>query len=168
MESVLDQTTTTDLDEDEYEPLHQVDYQRLEAEKQKFNAAIDTLDSALVRLEQLCISNNNHTSIERDVSSIVSSIDTQISSLFNQLLTTNSNLSIESPSNQSLFLHQPHRLVYTKKNDIIDDKRFIQPTDFDRETTCLNTLQTNIDQQIEKQRTILDTLSHQFDNVMIV
>jgi hypothetical protein len=60
-ESVLDQTTTIEQDEDEnediYEPLRQVDCQRLEAEKQKFNAAIDTLDSALLRLEQLWISN---------------------------------------------------------------------------------------------------------------
>jgi hypothetical protein len=61
MESVLDQTTTTttttDENEDKYESLTQIDRQRLEAEKQKFNAAIDTLDSALVRLEQLWISN---------------------------------------------------------------------------------------------------------------
>jgi hypothetical protein len=40
--------------------------------------------------------------------------------------------------------------------------------DFDHETTCLHTLQTNIDQHVEKQRTILDTLSHQFQDVMIV
>ncbi|CAF3189262.1 unnamed protein product [Rotaria sp. Silwood2] len=59
MESVLDQTITIEQDENEeqYEPLRQIDCQRLEAEKQKFNAAIDTLDSALVRLEQLWISN---------------------------------------------------------------------------------------------------------------
>ena len=60
-ESVLDQTTTIEQDEEEvedgYEPLKKVDCQRLEAEKEKFNAAVDTLDSALVRLEQLWISN---------------------------------------------------------------------------------------------------------------
>ncbi len=39
-----------------------MDCQRLEAEKQKFHAAIDTLDSALVRLEQLWISNVIHPS----------------------------------------------------------------------------------------------------------
>jgi hypothetical protein len=52
--------------------------------------------------------------------------------------------------------------------DSNENNRFIKPIDFDRETTCLNKLQTNIDQRIEKQRTILDTLSHQFENVMIV
>jgi len=173
MESVLDQTTPIEQDEDEnddkYESLNQADCQRLEAEKQKFNAAIDTLDSALVRLEQLWISNNDHSSIERDVSSIVASIDTQVSSLFNQLLATNPALSAKPPhSDQSIFLHQPHRLVYSKKTDSNENNRLIKPIDFDRETTCLNTLQTNIDQHIEKQRTILDTLSHQFENVMIV
>lgn len=56
-ESVLDQTTAEEDIEDIYEPLAQGDCQRLEAEKQKFNKAIDTLDSALVRLEQLWISN---------------------------------------------------------------------------------------------------------------
>ena len=49
-----------DENEDKYEPLRQVDCQRLEAERQKFNGAIDTLDSALVRLQQLCLSNVNH------------------------------------------------------------------------------------------------------------
>ncbi len=75
---------------------------------------------------------------------------------------------MKSHSDQSIFLHQPNRLVYTKKTDLNENNRLIKPIDFDRETTCLNTLQTNIDQHIEKQRTILDTLSHQFENVMIV
>ncbi|CAF1005748.1 unnamed protein product [Adineta steineri] len=87
MESVLDQPTTI---AENNELLHEIDCQHLEAEKQKFNAAIDTLDSALVRLEQLWISNDDHASIENDVSSIVASIDKQISSLFNKLLDTNS------------------------------------------------------------------------------
>lgn len=34
-----------------------IDCQYLEAEREKFNAALDTLDSALVQLEQLWISN---------------------------------------------------------------------------------------------------------------
>ncbi len=34
-----------------------IDCRHLEAEKQKFNAAVDNLDSVLVRLEQLWISN---------------------------------------------------------------------------------------------------------------
>lgn len=44
-------------EDEKYEPLRQVDYQHLEAEKEKFHAAVDTLDSALIRLEQLWISN---------------------------------------------------------------------------------------------------------------
>lgn len=72
------------------------------------------------------------------------------------------------PSNQSIFLHQPARLVYAKKTDSTDQTRVLKPTDFDRETTSLQTLQTKIDQHIEKQRVILDTLSHQFEHVMIV
>ncbi|CAF0834240.1 unnamed protein product [Rotaria sordida] len=60
-ESVLDQTTTTTIEQDEnedkYKPLRQADCQRLEIEKQKFNAAIDTLDNTLVRLKQLCLIN---------------------------------------------------------------------------------------------------------------
>ncbi|CAF4981589.1 unnamed protein product, partial [Rotaria sp. Silwood1] len=64
MESVLDQTTIEqDNNENIYEPLQQIDCQRLEAEKQKFNAAIDTLDSALVRLEQLWISNVRYSDL---------------------------------------------------------------------------------------------------------
>jgi len=59
--------------------------QYLEAEKEKFNAAIDTLDNVLIRLEQLCLS-TDRSSIENDVSSIILSIDSQISSLFKQLL----------------------------------------------------------------------------------
>ncbi|CAF1442640.1 unnamed protein product [Rotaria sp. Silwood1] len=172
MESVLDQTTIEqDNNENIYEPLQQIDCQRLEAEKQKFNAAIDTLDSALVRLEQLWISNNNDTSIERDISSIVISIDTKVSSLFNQLLSTNNSLlSIKSNSNQLYFLHKPYRLVYNKKNDSNNNNNshLIKSNDFEYETKCLNILQTNIDQHIEKQKTILDTISHQFQNVMIV
>ncbi|CAF1436501.1 unnamed protein product, partial [Adineta ricciae] len=178
MESVLDQPSVVedesddnqDENEDKYEPLRQVDCQRLEAERQKFNAAIDTLDSALVRLQQLCLSNNDHASITQDVSSILNSIDTQVSSLFNQLLASNPSILPKSStlSSQTFFLHQPHRLVYTNKADSQDVNRFIKPIDFDRETTCLNTLQTNIDQQIDKQRTILDKLSHKFQNVMIV
>lgn len=113
-------------------------------------------------------SQDDHASIEHDVSSIVSSIDAQVSSLFNQLLATNSSSISNSHSDQSIFLHQPHRLVYAKKTDSNENNRFIKPTDFDRETTNLNTIQTNIDQHIEKQRIILDTLSHQFENVMIV
>jgi hypothetical protein len=35
----------------------EIDCQHLEAEKEKFNAAIDTLDSVLIRLEQLWLSN---------------------------------------------------------------------------------------------------------------
>ncbi|UJR14670.1 hypothetical protein I4U23_001663 [Adineta vaga] len=179
MESVLDQPSTMEEDEEEveeeneekYEPLKQIDCQRLEAEKQKFNAAIDTLDNALVRLQQLWLSNNGHTSMKHDVSSILTSIDTQVSSLFNQLLASNPSLmskSSPSSSSQTLFLHQPQRLVYMKKTDCHDSNRLIKAIDFDRETTCLNTLQTNIDQHIEQQRTILDKLSHQFQNVMIV
>ncbi|CAF1373937.1 unnamed protein product [Rotaria sordida] len=86
MESVLDQPITIENNE----LLRDVNCQYLEAERQKFNAAIDTLDSALVQLEQLWISNDNHQSIERDVSLIITSIDTQISSLFNQLLNNKS------------------------------------------------------------------------------
>ena len=71
-------------------------------------------------------------------------------------------------SNQSIFLHQPDRLVYAKQSDTNEHTRLIKPTDFDHETTSLQTLQTKIDQHIEKQRVILDTLSHQFENVMIV
>ncbi|CAM4745380.1 unnamed protein product [Rotaria magnacalcarata] len=172
MESVLDQETTVEEDEEEindkYEPLRQVDRQRLEAEKQKFNAAIDTLDGALVRLKQLWISNNNHASIEHDVSSVVSSIDSQVSSLFNQLLSTNPSLSKDSNADLSLFLHQPQRLVYSKKLDSNDNSNFIKPTDFEHETTRMNKLQTNIDQHVDKQRKILDTLSQKFENVMIV
>ena len=52
-ESVLDQPTRVENNE----LLQEIDYQNLEAEKEKFNAAIDTLDSALVRLEQLWITN---------------------------------------------------------------------------------------------------------------
>ncbi|CAF3619149.1 unnamed protein product [Rotaria sp. Silwood1] len=93
MESVLDQPTTT-IENNELS--HDVNCQHLEAEKQKFNAALDTLDSALVQLEQLWISNDTHPSIERDVSSIITSIDTEISSLFNQLL--NNNLILKTKS----------------------------------------------------------------------
>ena len=106
--------------------------------------------------------------IEGDVSSIIASIDTQVSSLFNQLLATYPSLSLNSQSDQSIFLHQPYRLVYAGKTDSNVDNRFIKPADLERETTCLKTLQTNIDQNVEKQRTILDTLSHQFQNIMIV
>ena len=59
-----------DENEDKYEPLRQVDYQRLEAERQKFNGAIDTLDSALVRLQQLCLSNVNHLRCDKHLSII--------------------------------------------------------------------------------------------------
>ncbi|CAF5071744.1 unnamed protein product [Rotaria sp. Silwood1] len=115
--------------------------------------------------------NNNDTSIERDISSIVISIDTKVSSLFNQLLSTNNSLlSIKSNSNQLYFLHKPYRLVYNKKNDSNNNNNshLIKSNDFEYETKCLNILQTNIDQHIEKQKTILDTISHQFQNVMIV
>ncbi|CAF4997886.1 unnamed protein product, partial [Rotaria sp. Silwood1] len=114
---------------------------------------------------------NNDTSIERDISSIVISIDTKVSSLFNQLLSTNNSLlSIKSNSNQLYFLHKPYRLVYNKKNDSNNNNNshLIKSNDFEYETKCLNILQTNIDQHIEKQKTILDTISHQFQNVMIV
>ncbi len=53
-ESVLDQPT---IPVENNALSHEIDCQHLEAEKQKFNATIDTLDSALVRLEQLWISN---------------------------------------------------------------------------------------------------------------
>ncbi|CAF1220509.1 unnamed protein product [Adineta ricciae] len=86
MESVLDQPSTS-VENDQL--ADKIDYRYLEAEKQKFNAAVDTLDNALVRLEHLWISNDDHTLIERDVSTIVASIDQQISSLFQQLLTNN-------------------------------------------------------------------------------
>ncbi|CAF1315482.1 unnamed protein product [Adineta steineri] len=173
MESVLDQPILTDENEeddneDKYEPLRQIDCKRLEAEKEKFHSAIDTLDNALVRLQQLWISSNDPTSIEQDVSSLLVSIDDKVSLLFNQLLTTNPSTSTKSPSTQSLFLHQPNRLVYTKKIDSNDNNHFIKSSDLDHETKSLNKLQTNINQHIEKQRTILDKLSHQFQNVMIV
>lgn len=80
----------------------------------------------------------------------------------------------KSDSNPSLFLHRPHRLVYSKKiesnnnNNTNNDDNFIKPTNFENETKCLNTLQKSIDKNIEKQRTILDALSHEFENVMIV
>ncbi|UJR32081.1 hypothetical protein I4U23_019549 [Adineta vaga] len=90
MESVLDQPSTI-VENDQLENV--MACQHLEAEKQKFDAAVDTLDSALVRLEQLWISNDDHALIERDVSTIVVSIDRQISSLFEELLNTNSLLS---------------------------------------------------------------------------
>ncbi len=48
-ESVLDQPIISESNE--------IDYQNLEAEKQKFNSAIDSLDSVLIRLEQLWLSN---------------------------------------------------------------------------------------------------------------
>ncbi|CAF0912369.1 unnamed protein product [Adineta ricciae] len=86
MESVLDQPSTS-VENDQL--ADKIDYRYLEAEKQKFNAAVDTLDNALVRLKHLWISNDDHTLIERDVSTIVASIDQQISSLFQQLLTNN-------------------------------------------------------------------------------
>ncbi|CAF2027117.1 unnamed protein product [Rotaria magnacalcarata] len=88
MESVLDQPTTIE----NHDILSNIDCQNLEAEKQKFNAAIDTLDSALVQIQQLWISNDHRSSIQDDVSSIITSIDTEISFLFNQLLNTNSSL----------------------------------------------------------------------------
>ena len=47
-ESVLDQPIIPETKE--------IDSQYLEAEKQKFNAAIDNLDSVLIRLEQLWLS----------------------------------------------------------------------------------------------------------------
>ena len=56
-ESVLDQTTPDYEPNEIFEPLAQTDYQRLAVERQKFHTAIDTLDSALVRLQQLWISN---------------------------------------------------------------------------------------------------------------
>ncbi|CAF4465672.1 unnamed protein product, partial [Adineta steineri] len=67
MESVLDQPILIDENEeddneDKYEPLRQIDCKRLEAEKEKFHSAIDTLDNALVRLQQLWISSNDPTS----------------------------------------------------------------------------------------------------------
>jgi len=169
MESVLDQTSVTSIENENYESINQIDYQRLEAEKQRFNAALDTLDSALVRLEQLWISNNHHTDMEHDISSIITSIDTQISSLFSQLLASSPSIPL-SHSDRSLFLNQPYSLVFSKKDDSIDDdnNRFIKPIDFDHETKRLNTLQSNIDQKIEKHRATLDTLSHQFKHTMIV
>ncbi|CAF5205555.1 unnamed protein product, partial [Rotaria magnacalcarata] len=78
MESVLDQPTTIE----NHDILSNIDCQNLEAEKQKFNAAIDTLDSALVQIQQLWISNDHRSSIQDDVSSIITSIDTEISFLF--------------------------------------------------------------------------------------
>ncbi|CAF3994354.1 unnamed protein product [Rotaria sordida] len=114
---------------------------------------------------------NNDPSIEHDISSVVASIDTKVSILFNQLLTTNSLLSIKSNSNQSFFLHKPYRLVYSKKSDSNNNNNnnhFIKPINFEDETIHLNTLQKNIDQNIEKQKTILETISNQFQNVMIV
>ncbi|CAF4163384.1 unnamed protein product [Rotaria socialis] len=89
MESVLDQPTTTI---ENHDILYNIDCQNLEAEKQKFNAAIDTLDSALVQIQQLWISNDHRSSIQDDVSSIITSIDTEVSFLFNQLLNTNPSL----------------------------------------------------------------------------
>lgn len=95
-ETVLDQPNDPSPDTDE---------QKLEAEREKFHAAVDTLDNALLRLEQLWMSNVTKSesfvrsknesfcfcfqtarqSIEPDVRDLVRSIDQQISSLFNQL-----------------------------------------------------------------------------------
>jgi len=72
MESVLDDETPRN-------------FSQLEAEREKFHAAIDTLDNALVRLEQLWISNDDRRMIREDFTSIIDSIDQQISSLFSQL-----------------------------------------------------------------------------------
>ena len=100
---------------------------------------------------------------------MLATIDTQVSSLFGQLLASNpSTASMKSLSDQTFFLHQPQRLVFAQSTDVKEDHRLIKPMDFEQETERLHALQTNIDQQIEKQRTILDTLSHGFENVMIV
>lgn len=45
------------MDHDPPRAVVQVDVQQLEAEREKFHAALDTLDDALVRLEQLWIFN---------------------------------------------------------------------------------------------------------------
>ena len=95
----------------------------------------------------------------------MSLIDTQVSSLFSELLATNSSPTNKSPSDRSLFLHQPSRLIFAKPTD---DSRSIKSSDLEREAARLARLQADIDQQIEKQRMILDRLSHQFENVMIV
>jgi len=108
---------------------------------------------------------NDRASVEQDLSLI----DTQVTSLFNQLLATDPSSNIDkSHSNSSSFLHEPFRLVYTNVSDRNQFERLIKPVDFDRETQCLNNLQTNIDQQIDRQRNLLDTLSNQFQHVMIV
>lgn len=102
---------------------------------------------------------------------MLTTIDIQVSSLFGQLLASNpssSSSSINTLSDQTFFLHQPQRLVFAQAADVKEDHRLIKPMDFEHENDRLHALQTNIDQQIEKQRTILDTLSHGFEDVMIV
>ena len=104
---------------------------------------------------------------------MLTTIDTQVSSLFGQLLASNpssasSSSSIKTLSDQTFFLHQPQRLVFAQGADVKEDHRLIKPMDFEHENDRLHALQTNIDQQIEKQRTILDTVSHGFEDVMIV
>ena len=154
-------------EEETHQPLTSTDSQRFEAERKKFNTAIDTLDNALARLEKLWIS-NDRTSVERDVSQLVNAVDEQISSLFSQLLTGHPSLSNTHSSDQRFFLHQPQRLVYSKTTDIKDEQRLIKEKDLQDETRRWNDFQRQIDQHIEEQRAILDQLSHHFDHVMIV
>lgn len=99
---------------------------------------------------------------------MVNSIDTEVTSLFHQLLCTNQSLSDTSNSDKNLFLHEPHRLVYSQKLDSTNNSNFIKPKDFECEKDSLQNLQTKIDQHVEKQKTVLDTISQQFQNVMIV
>lgn len=59
-ESVLDQTATLEISQDDENLSTIADCQRFEMEKKKFQVAIDSLDSAVTRLEQLCCTDVIH------------------------------------------------------------------------------------------------------------
>lgn len=151
MESVLDQIPPVeeeDEEEEKFQPLTQTDSQRL-------NAAIDTLNNALNRLNEFSTHNEE--------------FDEEMSSLFGQWLTSHRSMTKTNSSDEKYFLHQPQRLVYSKSTEIKDEQqRISREKDFQNETKRLNEFRSKIDENIEEQRKILDNLSNKFDHVMIV
>jgi hypothetical protein len=99
----------------------------------------------------------------------MTTVDNQFVSLFNRLLSDDCSLTSQSPLDSSLFLHKPVRFVYDKTMNSTDQQRSVRSNDdLNDETAQLHTLKSKIGHQVVEQQHILDSLSYQFDHVMIV
>ncbi|CAF0775279.1 unnamed protein product [Didymodactylos carnosus] len=211
MESVLDQTaptpvsselTTNENDEniDEmfvslaslYDQMstnsststHSIEYKRLQAEKQRFNAALDTLDTALVRLELLWKSEHGQVLLN-DFETIVDNIDNEVSNLFCELLSTGTQsvdqqqqhlysqiLNDDSnPVVQRRLIFEPQSVKHVSSNSSgNEESRFIKPIECESiyRSSHVNELKHSISRKEQQQKAQLTALTNQFENGMII